>query len=43
MAKVTLNALIYHVKFNLIYIKDKDFIEDIKTEIQFIEEILEEI
>lgn len=43
MAKVTLNSLIYHVKFNLLYIKDKDFIEDIKTEIQFIEEILEEI
>ena len=43
MAKVTLNSLIYHVKFNLIYIKDKDFIEDIKTEIQFIEEILGEI
>lgn len=43
MAKTTLNSLIYHVKFNLMYIKDKDFIEDIKTEMQFIEEILSEI
>ena len=42
MAKTTLNSIIYHVKFNLMYIKDKDFIEDIKTEIQFIEEILKE-
>ncbi len=38
MAKVTLNSLIYHIKFNLMYIKDKDFIEKINTEIQFIEE-----
>ena len=40
MAKTTLNSIIYHVKFNLMYIKDKDFIENIKTEIKFIEERL---
>ncbi len=42
MAKVTLNSLIYHIKFNLMYIKDKDFKEEINTEIQFIEEELKE-
>lgn len=40
MAKTTISSIIYHIKFNLMYIKDKDFIEDIKTEIQFIEEKL---
>lgn len=43
MAKSTLSSIIYHVKFNLMYIKDKEFTEGIKTEIQFIEEILREI
>lgn len=40
MAKTTINSIIYHIKFNLMYIKDKDFIEDTRTEIQFIEEKL---
>lgn len=40
MAKVTLNSLIYHIKFNLMYIKDKDFKEEINTQIQFIEELI---
>ena len=40
MAKTTLNSIIYHVKFNLMYVKDKDFVEDIRTEIQFIEDLL---
>jgi len=40
MAKVTLNTLIYHIKFNLMYIKDKDFVDIITTELQLIEEKL---
>lgn len=43
MAKVTINSLIYHIKFNLMYIKDKIFIEEINTEIQFIEDALKDI
>lgn len=42
MAKATLNSLIYHIKFNLMYIEDKDFKEEVNTEIQFIEELLKD-
>lgn len=42
MAKMALISLIYHIKFNLMYIKDKDFKEEINTELQFIEELLKE-
>jgi len=38
MAKMTMNSLIYHIKFNLMYIKDKDFIDKITEELGLIEE-----
>jgi len=40
MAKVTLNSLIYHIKFNLMYIKDKDFVDKITTELGLIEDMM---
>lgn len=40
MAKVTLISLIYHIKFNLIYIKDKNFVGKINTELKLMEERL---
>lgn len=42
MARVTINSLIYHIKFNLMYIEDKDFKEEINADIQSIEETLKE-
>ncbi len=41
MTRCTLNSLIYHIKFNLMYIKDKDFIEDITAKLQIIEQRLD--
>lgn len=40
-AKSTFISLIYHIKFNLIYIKDKDFIDQVQEEIGLLEEQLE--
>ncbi len=36
MARVTLDSLIHHIKFNLMYIEDKDFEEKIIEKLQFI-------
>lgn len=38
IAKATITSLIYHIKCNLIFIQDKDFIDKITTELELIEE-----
>ena len=38
IAKATITSLIYHIKCNLIYIKDKDFFNKITNELELIEE-----
>jgi len=40
MAKITLNSLIYHIQFNLMYIQDQDFVDKVTTELGWIEEKL---
>lgn len=37
LAKATLNSLIYHIRFNLIYIKDQEFIDKIVNELELME------
>lgn len=37
ISNITLISLIYHIKFNLIYIKDKDFVDKIEAELELIE------
>ena len=37
LAKATLNSLIYHIRFNLIYIQDQKFIDKIVDEIELME------
>lgn len=38
MAKVTLNTLVYHIKFNLNYVKDKKFVEHILEQLSLMED-----
>ena len=40
MAKVTLRSLIYHIKFNLMYIRDQEFLDEVLAEIEIMEEKL---
>lgn len=39
IAEVTLTSLIYHIKFNLTYIEDKDFVDNIVAELELMESL----